>query len=56
MFLTNAIVSPMLLPVKQEGGPSDEVKGSDAEASEEEWTDVSEGDDGGSGKGGVGVP
>ena len=51
----NAIVSPTLSPVKQAGGPPDEVKGSDAEASEEEWEDVSEGDDGGSGKGGAGV-
>ena len=50
----NAIVSPMLPPVKQEGGSSDEVKGSDEEASEEEWEDVGEGDDGGSGKGGEG--
>ena len=48
----NAIVLPTLPPVKQEGGPSDEAKGSDAEASEEEWEDVSEGDDGGGGKGG----
>ena len=48
----NAIVSPTLLPVKQEGGPSDEVEGSDEEASEEEWQDVGEGDDGGSGQGG----
>ena len=29
--------------VKQEGGLSDEVEGSDEEASEEEWEDVSEG-------------
>ena len=47
----NAIVSPALPPVKQEGGPSDEAEGSDAEASEEEWEDVGEGDDGGSGLG-----
>ena len=44
----NAIVSPTVLSVKQEGGPSDEVEDSDEEASEEEWQDVSEGDDGGS--------
>ena len=47
----NAIVSPTLSPVKQEGGPSDEVEGSDEEASEEEWEDIGEGDDGGSGEG-----
>ena len=46
----NAIVSPALPPVKQEGGPSDEVEDSDEEASEEEWEDVGEGDVGGSGK------
>ena len=41
--------------VKQEGGPTDEVEGSDAEASEEEWEDIGEGDDGGSGEGGTGL-
>ena len=46
----NAIVSPTLPPVKQEDGLSDEAKGSDAEASEEEWEDVGEGNDGGSGE------
>ena len=51
----NAIVSPTLSSVKQEGGPSDEAKGSDAEASEEEWEDVSEGDDGGSVERGEGI-
>ena len=51
----NAIVSPTLSPVKQEGSPSDEVEGSNEEASEEEWEDVGEGDDGGSGKGGASV-
>ena len=49
----NAIVLPTLLPVEQEGGVSHEVDDSDAEASEEEWQDVSEGDDGGSGEGGT---
>ena len=51
----NSIVSPMVPSVKQEGGPSDEVEDSDAEASEEEWEDVSEGDDGRGGKGGTGT-
>ena len=51
----NAIVSPTLSPVKQEGGSSDEVKDSDAQASKEEWEDVGEGDDGGSVKGGEGI-
>ena len=51
----NAIVSPTLLPIKQTGGSPDEVKGSDAEASEEEWEDVSEGGDGGSSQGGANV-
>ena len=50
----NAIVSPMLPPVKQEGGLSDEVEGSDAETSEEEWEDVGEGNDGRSCEGGTG--
>ena len=44
----NTIVSPMVLSIKQEGGPSDEAKDSDEETSEEEWEDVGEGDDGGS--------
>ena len=52
----NAIVSPTLPPVEQEGGPPDEVKASDEEASEEEWEDVSEGNVGGGGEGGEGVP
>ena len=47
----NAVVSPMLPPVKQEDSSSDEVEDSDAEASEEEWQDVGEVDDGGSGEG-----
>ena len=41
----------MLLSLKQEGSVSDEVKGSNEEASEEEWEDVSEGDDGRGGEG-----
>ena len=52
----NAIVSPTLPPVKQEGSSLDEAEGSDAKASEEEWEDIGEGDDGGSVKGGEGVP
>ena len=51
----NAIVSPTLSSVKQEGGLLDEVKGSDEEASEEEWEDIGEGDAGGSGEGGEGI-
>ena len=51
----NAIVSPTLPPVKQEGSSPDEVEGSDEEASEEAWEDVGEGNDGGSGKGGEDV-
>ena len=51
----NAIVSPTLPSIKQEGGPSNEVEDSDEEASEEEWEDVGEGDDGGSGAGGTSV-
>ena len=51
----NAIVSPTLPPVEQEGGPQDEAEDSDEEASEEEWEDVGEGDDGGSGEGGEDV-
>ena len=50
----NAIVSPTLLAIKQEGGLLDEVEDSDEETPEEEWEDVGEGDDGGSGKGGEG--
>ena len=50
----NSIVSPTLPPIQQEGGLAHEVEGSDAEASEEEWEDVSEGDDGGSGERGMG--
>ena len=45
----NAIVSPTVSSIKQESGPSNEVEGSNEEASKEEWEDVSEGDDGGSG-------
>ena len=44
----NTIVSPTVSSVKQEGGQTDEVKVADEEASEEEWEDVGEGDDGGS--------
>ena len=51
----NSIVSPTLSPIKQEGGSSNEVEGSDAEASEEEWEDVSEGDAGGSSEGGESI-
>ena len=43
----------MLPPFQQEGGSAHEVEGSDVETSEEEWEDVSEGDDGGSGKRGM---
>ena len=50
----NAIVSPTVSSVKQEGSSSHEVEGADEEASEEEWEDVGEGDDGGSGAGGEG--
>ena len=52
----NCIVSPMVPPIKLEGGSLNEVEDSDAEASEEEWEDVGEGDDGGGVKGGEGVP
>ena len=51
----NAIVSPTLPPVKQEGGSSDEAESSDEEASEEEWEDVGEGDVGGGSEGGESV-
>ena len=47
----NTIISPRLPPIKQEGGPSNEVEDSDEKASEEEWEDVGEGNDGGSVKG-----
>ena len=50
----NPIISPTLPPVQQEGGSSHEAEDSDEEASEEEWEDISEGDDGGSGQGGTG--
>ena len=50
----NSIVSPTLLPVQQEGGSSHEAEDPNEETSEEEWEDISEGDDGGSGKGGTG--
>ena len=43
----NAIVSPTLSSIKQEGGSENEVKAADEETSEEEWEDVGEGDDGG---------
>ena len=49
----NAIVSPTLPPIEQEGGSSYEVEGSDEEASEEAWEDVGEGDVGGGGEGGA---
>ena len=52
----NAIILPTLPPIKQEGGTSDEVEDSDEETSEEEWQNIGEGDDGGSIKGGEGVP
>ena len=51
----NAIVSPAVSSVKQEGGSSHEVEGADEETSEEEWEDVGEGDVGESGEGGEGV-
>jgi hypothetical protein len=51
----NAIVSPTLPPVEQEGCSSDEVEGPDAETSEEEWEDVGEGDAGGGSEGGESV-
>ena len=50
----NSIILPTLLAVQQEGGPTHEVEGSDEEDAEEEWEDVSEGDDGGSGARGTG--
>ena len=50
----NAIVSPTVSSVQQEGGLSHEVEGADEETSEEEWEDVGEGDDGRGGKGGTG--
>ena len=45
----------MLPPIKQEGGLTDEVEGSDAETSEEVWEDVGEGDVGGGSEGGESV-
>ena len=51
----NSIVEPAMPPVEQEGGPSDEVEGTDAEASSEEWEDVGEGDVGGGSEGGESV-
>ena len=51
----NTIVSPTLSLIKPEGGPSDEAEDSDAEASEEEWEDVGEGDVGGSSEGGESI-
>ena len=51
----NSIVSPTLPPIEQEGGPSNEVEGSDEETSEEEWEDVGEGDVGGGGEGGESI-
>ena len=50
----NSIVSPMVSSFKQEGGLLNEVKGADAETSEEEWEDVSEGGSGGGGERGTG--
>ena len=50
----NTIVSPTVSAIKQEGGPEDEVEASDEEASEEEWEDVGEGDDGRGVEGGEG--
>ena len=44
---------PTLPPVEQEGGSTDEVEVADAETSEEEWEDVGEGSNGGSGEGGA---
>ena len=51
----NSIVSPTVLPLKQEGGSPNEVEGTDEEASEEEWEDVSEGGSGGGGERGEGI-
>ena len=51
----SSIISPTVSSVKQEGGLSHEVESADEETSEEEWEDIGEGDDGGSGKGGEGV-
>ena len=51
----NAIVSPTVSSVQQEGSPLDEVEGSDEETFEEAWEDIGEGDDGGSIGGGEGV-
>ena len=49
----NSIVSPTVSPIDQEGSSSNEVKDSDEKTSEEEWEDVSEGGDGGSGERGM---
>ena len=43
-----------MLPVKQEGGLSDEVEAATLEYSEEAWEDVGEGSPGGGGSGGEG--
>ena len=51
----NAIVSPAVSFVQQEGSPSHEVEGADEETSEEEWEVVGEGDDGGSVTGGESI-
>ena len=50
----NTIISPTVPSFQQEGGSPDEAKGSDEEASEEEWEDISEGDSRGSGARGTG--
>ena len=50
----NAIVSPTVSSIKQEGSSSNEVEGSNEKTSEEEWQDVGEGDDGGSVEGRTG--
>ena len=50
----NTSVLPTVSPVQQEGGLLNEVEDSDEEASEEEWEDVGEGNDGGSGERGQG--
>ena len=51
----NAIILPMLPSIIQEDCSAYEAEGTDEETSEEEWEDVGEGDDGGSGKGGEDV-
>ena len=50
----NSIISPTLSSIQQESGPTHEVEDSDEEDAEEEWEDVGEGDDGGSGVRGAG--